>query len=192
MLARPPAEPFRRHRKARDPPQERSSLLTRTDLLAGTMKVIERVIHAVIIVVVSVMMVNMLLGVFSRFIFHLGIPFTEELGRYLMVWAGYLGCVLALNEGSHIAVGAIVASFPPGVQKIVNTISTVIVTVFLILVVLTSFRHLEGLKIQKSSALEIPMVIPYVSVTVGAGLMAVVNILRLLGYERPPAPAQAK
>ena len=171
--------------------EQKESAVSRKSILSMIMRVTEGVIHAAIIVLVSAMVVNTLLGVFSRFIFHLGIPFTEELGRYLMIWAGYLGCVLALNEGSHIALGAIVASFPPGVQKVANFIGTVIVTAFLAMVVVTSFRHLEGLRIQKSSAMEIPMAIPYISVTVGAFLMALVSVLRLLGYEPPQAPAEA-
>ncbi len=164
--------------------------MTGKDLLAKTMRVIERVIEALIIVLISVMVVNTLLGVFSRFIFNLGLPFTEELGRYLMIWAGYLGCVLALNEGSHIAIGAIVSFFPPAARRIINFLSRALVTAFLALVVVTSFSHLKNLNIQKSSAMEIPMVIPYVSVTVGAFLMAIVNIIHLLGYESPQAPLE--
>ncbi len=60
------------------------------------------------------------------------------------------------------------------------------------MVVVTSFTHLQTLSIQKSSAMEIPMAIPYLSVTVGAFLMAIVNIIRLLGYQGPEAPAEAK
>ena len=160
--------------------------------LAKANRAIEGAIGWVVMAIVSVMVVNILLGVFSRFVFHLGIPFTEELGRYLMIWAGYLGCVLALSEGSHIAITGVVELFPPAVKRIINFISRLIVTAFLAVVVVTSFTHLQTLSIQKSSALEIPMAIPYLSVTVGAFLMAIVNIIRLLGYQGPQAPAEAK
>jgi TRAP-type C4-dicarboxylate transport system permease small subunit len=101
-----------------------------------------------------------------------------------MIWAGYLGCVLALKEGSHISITAVVDLFPPAARRVIRFLARLIVTVFLAVIVVTSFTHLRGLKIQKSSAMEIPMVIPYFSVTVGAFLMAIVNIIHLL---RKPA-----
>jgi TRAP-type C4-dicarboxylate transport system permease small subunit len=155
------------------------------DLLSRIIAGLETAINWTVTLLIAVLVVNILLGVFSRFVFHLGIPFTEELGRYLMIWAGYLGCVLALKEGSHISITAVVGLFPPAGRRIINFTSRMIVTGFLAVIVVTSFTHLRGLKIQKSSAMEIPMAIPYLAVTVGAFLMAVVNIAYLLGYPGP-------
>ncbi len=162
------------------------------DLLSRTMAGMEKAVQWTVTAIIAVMVVNILLGVFSRFVFHLGIPFTEELGRYLMIWAGYLGCVLALKEGSHISITALVDLFPPAGRRIIRFLARLIVTVFLAVIVVTSFKHLQSLKIQRSSAMEIPMVIPYFAVTVGAFLMAIVNILHLLGYTPPAAPSEAK
>ncbi len=162
------------------------------DLLSRTMAGMEKAIHWTVTVIIALMVVNILMGVFSRFVFHLGIPFTEELGRYLMIWAGYLGCVLALKEGSHISITALVDLFPPAGRRIIRFLARLIVTVFLAVIVVTSFKHLQSLKIQRSSAMEIPMVIPYFAVTVGAFLMAIVNILLLLGYTPPAAASEAK
>ena len=153
---------------------------------------LEKVIEWIVTVIIAVMVVNILLGVFSRFVLHLGIPFTEELGRYLMIWAGYLGCVLALKEGSHISITTVVDLFPPAGRRVIHFLARLIVTVFLAVIVVTSFTHLRSLKIQKSSAMEIPMAIPYLAVTVGAFLMAIVSIIHLLGYPAPAAPSETK
>ena len=162
------------------------------DLLSKIIAGMETLINWLATVILAVMVVNILLGVFSRFVFHLGIPFTEELGRYLMIWAGYLGCVLALKEGGHISITAVVDLFPPAGRRIFRFLARLIVTVFLAVIVVTSFKHLESLQIQRSSAMMIPMVIPYLAVTVGAFLMAIVNIAYLLGYTAPEAPPEAK
>jgi len=166
--------------------------MTGNSFLSKALTQMEKVIGWVVTVIIAVMVVNILLGVFSRFVFHLGIPFTEELGRYLMIWAGYLGCVLALKEGSHISITAVVDLFPAAGRRAINFTSRLIVAVFLAIIVVTSFTHLRSLKIQKSSAMLIPMAIPYLSVTVGAFLMAIVNIIHLLGYSAPKAPPDAK
>jgi TRAP-type C4-dicarboxylate transport system permease small subunit len=169
-----------------------SQAMPSTSFLSKALTRMEKAIAWLATVIIAVMVVNILLGVFSRFVLHLGIPFTEELGRYLMIWGGYLGCVLALKEGSHISITAVVGLFPPAGRRIINFVSRLIVTVFLAVIVVTSFTHLRSLKIQKSSAMLIPMVIPYLSVTVGALLMAVVNIIRLLGHTNLETPPEAK
>ena len=167
--------------------------MTSADFLSKAITGMEKVIEWVATMIISVMVVNILLGVFSRFVLHLGIPFTEELGRYLMIWAGYLGCVLALKEDSHISITAVVDLFPPAGRRVIRFIARLVVSVFLAVIVVTSFTHLRSLKIQKSSAMEIPMVIPYLAVTVGAFLMAIVNTIRLLGgYPATEAPPEAK
>ena len=83
--------------------------------------------------------------------------------------------------------------FPPAGRQVISFISRLIVTVFLVVIVVTSFTHLRSLKIQRSSAMLIPMVIPYLAVTVGASLMAIVNTLHLLGwYPSKEAPPRAE
>ena len=89
-------------------------------LLSNIITGMEKAINWVATVIIAVMVLNILLGVFSRFVLHLGIPFTEELGRYLMIWAGYLGCVLALKEGSHISITAVVDLFPPAGRRVIT------------------------------------------------------------------------
>jgi TRAP-type C4-dicarboxylate transport system permease small subunit len=161
-------------------------------ILSKIMTGLEKAIEWAVTVLIGVMVVNIITGVFGRFVLKMGLPYTEELGRYLMIWAGYLGIALALKDGSHIAIRMVVELFPPAGRRVINFISRLIVTVFLGVVVVTSFTHLRTLSIQKSSAMEIPMVIPYLAVTVGAFLAAVVNIIYLLGYQPSETPAEAK
>jgi TRAP-type C4-dicarboxylate transport system permease small subunit len=145
-------------------------------LLAGMEKGTEWVVVAII----TAMVANISAGVFSRYVFHLGIPFTEELGRYLMIWMGYLGAALAMKEGSHVGITAVVNLFRPAVRRYLHLLAHLVVFVFLALVFVRSFAHLDGLSIQRSSAMEIPMVIPYLSVIVGIVLLSIENLVLMV------------
>lgn len=143
---------------------------------------LERALEAVIVVIVGIMVLNIAAGVFFRYVLRNSLYWTEELGRYLMVWVGYLGAVLAMREDGHVGITSVVNALPPMGKKIVTTIARLIVLGFLVVIMVTSFGHLKTLNIQTSSAMEIPMIYPYLSVTVGTFLMAVETIFLLAGF----------
>jgi TRAP-type C4-dicarboxylate transport system permease small subunit len=140
----------------------------------------EKVIQWMVTVIMAVMVANIAIGVFSRYVFHLGIQFTEELGRYLMIWVGFLGAALAMKEDSHVGISAVVNLFPPTATRLLNILARLVIFTFLALIFAKSFAYLDSLSIQKSSAMEIPMVIPYLSVIVGIVLMSIENIVLML------------
>ena len=148
----------------------------------------ESILEMVIVVIVGIMVANIAAGVFFRYVLQNSLFWTEELGRYLMVWAGYLGAVLAMREDGHVGITAVVSALPPAGRRIANTFAKLIVLAFLLVIVVMSFTHLKTLTIQRSSAMEIPMIIPYLSVTVGTMLMAVETIFLLAGYPAVTEP----
>lgn len=137
---------------------------------------LDKVVEWTIVLIVGLMVVNIAGGVFFRYVLNSALYWTEELGRYLMIWAGMLGASLAMKEDGHVGVTAIVALFPPVARKVLRTLAHLVVAAFLGLIIAYSFRHLDNLSIQRSSAMEIPMALPYLSVTVGAILMSIENI----------------
>lgn len=60
-----------------------------------------------IVIALSVMGIVVFVQVVLRYFFHAGIPWAEELARYLMVWAGFLGGSLATRERRHISIDII-------------------------------------------------------------------------------------
>ena len=99
---------------------------------------------------------------------------------------GYLGAVLAMREGSHVGITSIVGLFPKVIKKALNKLASLIVLAFLGIVLVKSFAHLDSLSIQTSSAMQIPMVFPYLAVTVGLFLMAVETLMVILGFQWEP------
>ncbi|MGB4585899.1 MAG: hypothetical protein WBH66_02490, partial [Rectinemataceae bacterium] len=47
-------------------------------------------------------------------------------------------------------------------------------------ILFTSFQHLKNLSIQRSSAMEVPMAVPYLSVTIGVFFMAIEELLHIV------------
>ena len=139
------------------------------------------------------MVLNIAAGVFFRYVLQNSLFWTEELGRYLMIWMGYLGAVLAMRENSHVGITSFIALFPPLVRRGLELLAHLIVLAFLSIVLVESVAHLDSLSIQRSSALEIPMVYPYLAVIVGLFLMAVETLMVIIGFRwQPEATADGK
>jgi len=124
-----------------------------------------------IVVLMTLMVVNISLGVFFRYVLNNSLSWTEEVGRYFMIWAGFLGMSLALKEDLHVSVLFFIDKLPPRMRRIVVFIDDFVVMCFSAIVFIFSIKHLMVVKIQISPAIGIPMYLPYAAVTVGTFLM---------------------
>jgi hypothetical protein len=95
--------------------------------------VIEKVVVYVTYVLVSLMVINTSMGVFFRFILNNALSWTDELGRYMMIWVGFFGCYLAARDNSHVGVQMFVDLFKPSAQKVFHVAARLVVIVFLFL-----------------------------------------------------------
>lgn len=127
----------------------------------------------------AVMAVTILAQVFLRYVVKASLPWSEELARYLMVWIGLMGASLAMHEGRHVGVTLLVDRLRGGVQKAVTGIALVAVLWFLWLMISQGAVLLQNIWQQRSPALNLPMVIPYAAIPLGATFMAVQVLLAL-------------
>lgn len=148
--------------------------------LLRIIRLMEKAIEWLITLIVAVMVLNIAVSVFSRYVLNNSFAWGEELGRYLMIWAGFLGASLAMKYDEHIGLTSIVDALPKAVGRVIRIFSRCIVFAFLIIILTTSFKHLSNLSIQRSSAMEVPMVVPYASVTLGVFFMAVEELLHIV------------
>jgi len=150
---------------------------------------IEKVVVYIAYLLVALMVINTSTGVFFRYILNNALSWTDELGRYMMIWVGFFGCYLAARDNSHVGVEMFVGLFKPGAQRVFHVVARVVVIVFLFIILSESGKQLGLLGIQTSPALEIPMAIPYSAVSVGVFLMLIENIAHLVRLFTKPSSA---
>lgn len=136
----------------------------------GVVKIIE---ENLVIILLAIMVSNVTIGVFYRYVLNNSLPWTEELARYLMVWFAYIGMALAFRDESHVNVSFLVNFFPLIYQHMIKIISYLLVLFFLVTLFAQSLSMFRIVKIQTSPSVQIPMIYPYLSVTFGALLMAI-------------------
>ena len=107
------------------------------------------------------------------------LAWSEELTRYLMVWATFLGASCVYRRSGHINVTIIQSLFPESCQKLMQICCHLLCGVFCIAAVLYGIDYMGMQSRQLSAALRIPMSWVYLAIPIGCGLMAF-NICDLL------------
>ncbi len=127
-----------------------------------------------------IMSVTILLQIIFRFVVYVPFPWSEELARYLMVWMGMLGSVVALRKGRHIGVTIFIEKLPSALYRSVLSLVQLVLIVFLAILLKEAWEFAVFNIDQASPAMGIPMFYPYVAVFVGAVLMIIELIADIL------------
>ncbi len=83
-------------------------------------------------------------GVTAGFLPDGQIRWTEELARFLMVWAALLGAALAFERRAHLGLDYFVGKLHPGTRKLVGTIGHLLVMAFAGLILIQGGMALVG------------------------------------------------
>jgi TRAP-type C4-dicarboxylate transport system permease small subunit len=77
-----------------------------------------KALDAALIVAVLFLVVDVVWGVFTRYVMGEQASWTEELARFLLVWVSLLGGAVAFGSKAHLGVDFFVAKFDPDVRKL--------------------------------------------------------------------------
>lgn len=111
--------------------------------------------------------------VVGRYLFHYSISWSEEVGRYLVIWITFGGSVLAFRRGAHIGVNALVNILTPKIRYYVTLLSQVITICFFIVLGYYGTIHTinQIIHLQLGPATRLPMAIPYSAIPIGSVLV---------------------
>ena len=136
---------------------------------------LDRFEKTAVTLLLGTMIIVVFLQVFFRFVIKGSLPWSEELSRYVMIWAVFFGASMGAKSGAHIGVEAFVNFFPQNIRRAMIVVSAIFTQIFCVVVCILSIQVVAGIydMEQVSPAMEIPIYIPYVAIPVGAILMSI-------------------
>ncbi|HOA15143.1 MAG TPA: TRAP transporter small permease [Bacillota bacterium] len=143
---------------------------------------LHKLVEAFIVLTVALMVLDVVVGVFARYVLNNAIHWVEEASRYMMIWMAYLAMGMVIREEGNISVTFMVNWFPPAIRRIIKVLGLLVIGFFLTVLFRESVKYMRILRIQTSPALGLPMIFPYMAVTVGAALMFIDNLVLLFAY----------
>lgn len=135
-------------------------------------KIIDKIEEYGIFLFASTMFILIILQVFFRYVLKHPFPWAEELARYCMIWATYIGVSACTKTNDHVGVDGFVMMLPKAIRQGIQVLVVIIVvilnaTIFVLAIQLTSTIMQRG---QTSPALILPMWLAYLALPVGFGL----------------------
>lgn len=136
-----------------------------------------------------VSLIAMVLVTFMQIVlrwFNAATVWAEEFSRYVMLYQVWVGASYAVHEDAHIRITALIGKFSGGRRR---GMDLVVLTLWLLFAL---WLTVEGCVLvgkiaamgQVSSAMRIPMTIPYASVPIGGALMTIRLVQKIVGRLR--------
>lgn len=130
----------------------------------------------VVKVLTGILVITVLTGVFFRYVVRDSLSWTEELARYLMIWAALLAVSVGIKDKEHVGIQLLIKQFPPLLTKIITAVVYIITMVFLGVLTYKGYQVAGKAKTQLSLALNISMYWPLMSIPV-SGVLAIIQQL---------------
>ncbi|WP_177193652.1 TRAP transporter small permease [Thermodesulforhabdus norvegica] len=139
----------------------------------------EKLSRVLVSIMVGAMLVVVLSQVVFRYLLQSPLPWSEELARYLMIWAACLAGANAYADKAHVTVNIITRSIAGRMERFVNVGIHAVVATLMLVIFYQGWKLALKVSDQLSPAMSISMFWTYSSVPVGAG-MTFTHALRLL------------
>jgi TRAP-type C4-dicarboxylate transport system permease small subunit len=146
--------------------------------------------HAVVTALMIVAMVDMLVGVFLRYVMTwisatFDLPsvrffWVEEIGEYSLAWLTFIGAAIGIRRGTHFAVQVLTDHLPPDVRRAVMLGHYVLLIGFGALVAVFGWQVTELNSQSFSPALDLNLRWLYFSSVVGGVLIVIYSAVSLV------------
>ncbi len=135
------------------------------------------------IISMGTLVILTLTSVLSRNIFALPIPFSEEVGRFLFIWASFLGAAIVMKKNEHMKLDIFQGKLSPKAYSILQSAVFAIVAVFCFVLFAEGTKLLDVAFKQTAPVSRISLGVVYLVIPWSAlfmGIYAVTHLVKTL------------
>jgi C4-dicarboxylate transporter DctQ subunit len=115
-----------------------------------------------------------------RYVFNVGLSWSEELVRFVFVWATFLAAAIGIKEHIHLGVDAVVNLLRPALRRCADTVVYLIIFAFGVVMVTAGMQVVMLTHGQLSPAMMMPMSYVYIAIPIGGALCLVYAVGELV------------
>jgi TRAP-type C4-dicarboxylate transport system permease small subunit len=146
-------------------------------------KKLNRVLEIFLVILMSVLVVDVLWQVFSRYLLDSPSSFTDELAGYLLIWVGVLGAAYVAGKKEHLAIDILVQKSPPERQRKLQFLIHSLILLFALSVMViggSSLVYTRFVLQVKSAALQLPLGYVYIVLPLSGLIIIYYEILHIV------------
>lgn len=134
---------------------------------------------AFVIMVISIFIGILVRFVFSHMAFRISVPWTEELARYLLIWAVFVAGAVGTRTGQLIGIDILIGIMPAPIGRFAKYLVYILSIAFYMMLVWIGLQWTEFGQMERSPVMDIQMSMIFAAMAVGGALM-VLNTLALM------------
>lgn len=132
---------------------------------------INSLVKYIVSILFIVMVILVALQVLTRFVIDYPISWSEEVGRYLMVYIVFLGSGLLVRKNGHIAIDFLLEIINPDNRKRLEFVNLAISTIFFLILIYSGIQLTMVVLGQATPTLQFSMAWAYAAMPIGSILM---------------------
>lgn len=149
------------------------------------MKKLEKALDFAMSTIMSIVMLVLILfgtwQIFTRWVLNNPSTYTEELLRYLLIWAGMIGAAYCFFHDKHVKLTLLTSRLKGKQLAALNVFDDVIVLAFVFYVyIYGGFQMVAGNMTQLTAVLRLPMSLIYACIPVSGVFVILSKILRYI------------
>lgn len=144
---------------------------------------LNRGLEVFLVVLMSVLVIDVLWQVFSRYLLSSPSSFTDELAGFLLIWVGVLGAAYVDGRKEHLAIDILIQKSPPSRQrKLLYIIHSLIFLFALFVMVIggVSLMYTRFILQVKSAALQLPLGFVYIVLPISGLIIMFYEVLHMV------------
>ena len=146
-------------------------------------KQLNKGLEVTLVILMSVLVVDVLWQVFSRYLLSSPSSFTDELAGFLLIWVGVLGAAYVAGRQEHLAIDILLQKSPPARQKKLLYLIHSLVFLFALGIMLvggTVLMYTRFVLQVKSAALQLPLGYVYIVMPLSGLIIMFYETLHIL------------
>ncbi|WP_206611091.1 TRAP transporter small permease [Mariniphaga sediminis] len=142
-------------------------------------KIIDKILEWVLVFLLSILVIDVLWQVTSRYVLSSPSSFTDELAGFLLIWVGLLGAAYVAGKREHLAIDLLIQKSSPERKYKLELFISIVVIIFSMTVLIAGGSWLVYTRFYlsvKSAALGLPLGFVYLVLPISGLLIAYFDI----------------
>ena len=139
-------------------------------------RILSNAVEWVCMALMVVLSIDLLLGVFSRYVLVNTFTWYDEIARACFVWLTLLGAAVGVKRHAHFRLHLVVDRLPQRLQKAVAVLFPLVIMAFAAVLIQQGLVFLELGRIQQTPVMGMPKTWIYVAVPIGGALMILYSL----------------
>jgi TRAP-type C4-dicarboxylate transport system permease small subunit len=150
-------------------------------------KRLNKLLEATLVILMSLLVLDVLWQVISRYLLSSPSSFTDELAGFLLIWVGVLGAAYVAGREEHLSIDILIQRSSPARRRLLLFIIHTLIFLFALSVMVTGgvvLMYTRFVLQVKSAALQLPLGYVYSVLPISGLVIMYYEVLHILTLKR--------